>query len=490
MNFLTKLFKKPADAGMGRSFSQSYDGVTYSMLLGSGKRMARNRAQILTKYHFMMGDPIVASALRLHVTAALGGHEASGQVVFLEANPDIKKDEAKRVAEIRADLEPLFNQCAHFMAFNAAGFGDAYARIYSQPKVGVQKITADDSVYPSLVQPFEQAGDTVGYIVTTGKSQEERLTVLQMARLKMPRMLYVPQNRALEKSIQTTLTEDNIEALPIMPSLVGGSFLDAAEESFDNLLSTLTGLVSQRILSSIDETLLTVNQNGMTKEQASKFMESLVSMLQRSKSRAEEAIKNNQPIAERIYNVMPVFSEKQLAQISQFSNVGGAASISIDDVMFHAKLLAGALGVDLSMLGFSDMLSGGLGDGGFFRTSAQAAEKSRIIRTGLMSFFDYVVDIHTFQKYGFIYEAGRRPYSINFYGSISSLESEKQATIERAAASTMTIAQLMEQLKGMGLPTPAIKQMLSKMAKIDDDLSELLANALADITPTEEEFTE
>jgi hypothetical protein len=53
---------------------------------------------------------------------------------------------------------------------------------------------------------------------------------------------------------------------------------------------------------------------------------------------------------------------------------GRAATISIEDVMLHARMLAGALGVDLSMLVFADQLSGGAWRGGFFRVSAQAAD--------------------------------------------------------------------------------------------------------------------
>lgn len=47
------------------------------------------------------------------------------------------------------------------------------------------------------------------------------------------------------------------------------------------------------------------------------------------------------------------------------------------------KRLGGALGVDPSLLGFGDMLSGGLGDGGFFRVSVLAAVKANLIRAAI-----------------------------------------------------------------------------------------------------------
>ncbi|APQ14754.1 hypothetical protein BJP27_24610 (plasmid) [Pseudomonas oryzihabitans] len=76
-----------------------------------------------------MGDPIISTALRSHVTQALGGHETSGDTIFMEAKPEAKPAEVKLVKDIAADLLPLFNREAHTLGFRAAGFGDAFLRI-------------------------------------------------------------------------------------------------------------------------------------------------------------------------------------------------------------------------------------------------------------------------------------------------------------------------------------------------------------------------
>lgn len=41
----------------------------------------------------------------------------------------------------------------------------------------------------------------------------------------------------------------------------------------------------------------------------------------------------------------------------------------------HLKRGMGALGLDLSLLGWMEMISGGLGDGGAFHTSAQVGQQ-------------------------------------------------------------------------------------------------------------------
>lgn len=490
--FFAKLFgksdegQKEVDQAIQSDFTLGYDGISVSTLLGSGKRQARSRAQIYEKWHYMMGDPIISTALRLHVTQALGGHETTGDTVFIEEqeSTNTKAGEKKKIVEeLQKTLAPIFNRIAHQVAFNGAGFGDSYGRAYIKDKVGITGIWIDEMIFPPLVQPYEKAGITVGYAVAIGQRLNERMTVKQLVRCKMPRMLYTPQMRSIDKSMRVALTNDNPEEAAILPALAGGSLLEAAEESFDNLTATLAGLVGQRILSSIDETMVGVNLTGTTKDQRSQIMKSITTMLTKSKERAEKAVKEGRPVTERIYHVMPTNAEKQLTTISQFNGASGATSITIDDVMVHARLLAGALGIDLSMLGFADQMSGGLGDGGFFRTSAQAAERSRIIRTALCDFFNYIVDLHTYARYGWVFPDGERPYRINFYGSISALEAEKQINNEKAANSLATLTQTLSQLQTLGMPKETNAMLLSKVGGLEEDLAEQLADGLDKAKP-------
>lgn len=457
-----------------------YDYVSQSILLGSGKRQARTRTQIYQKYHYMMGDPIISTALRAHVSMALGGDECTGDTVFLDTLPDAEKD-AKRKAlvdEIAGDVLPIFNRIAHAVAFNAVGFGDAYGRVYTREGEGLLTVCTDETVHPPLVQPYAKGDRCIGYVITTGQKFTEKMSLKQIARAKMPRMLYNPQSRVIEKALRANLVEDDIDNLPALPELVGGSFLEAAEEAYDNLSATLVGLVGQRILSSIDEAMIGVNLEGMTKAQRTAFMASITKMLTASKKYAQEAVERGQPATEKRYHLIPTFSEKQLTSVVPFQGQSGATNISVEDVLFHAKLLAGALGIDLSMLGFSELLSGGLGEGGFNRTSIQAAERSRIIRTCMTEFFYELIDLHTLAKYGWIFEPKDRPFKLSFYGSISALESEKQASRERATNSAALTLQALDQIKNLGMDAKTNQQFMEKMMDMDEDLAKMISDSL------------
>ncbi|WP_275526827.1 hypothetical protein [Burkholderia cenocepacia] len=486
--FLSKIFGPRAQENAISEVEQSdamTDGLSVSMLLGSAKRGARNRMQIYYKWLEMSGDPIISTALRLHVTAALGGHETSGDVVFIEVAASAKNDAEKvKIAEtIAADLSPIFNRIANTIGFNGAAFGDAYGRIYTEGKRGVVEVSSDELVHPTMVTPYERASQTVGFVVASGARATERLSLYQMARMKMPRMVYLPQIRAVEKAIRVSIREDDINKLPLMPSLVGGSFLDGSEGPFDQLTTALVSLTGQRVLDSIDESMITLNQDGMTKQQRDDVMRNIKAILKGSKARAEKAVKSGKPFLERVYHIIPTYGEKQLTalngSLTNGAGRGQSGTVSIEDVLFYAKLLSGSIGIDLSMLGFAELLSGGLGDGGFFRSSAQSAERSRLLRVGLTDFFNSIIDVHTFHKWGMVYGASERPWHVNFYGTISALESERQRTKTEAMNTTAVFAQTLAQLRDLGLDEKAMHEVLTKIMLLDEEQAALIIKGMA-----------
>lgn len=462
------------------------ESLSMTALLGSGKKVAQHRESIYQTYQAMQFDPIISGALRINVTSALGADHETGRMVHIEPNAKLRENK-KMLAyaeEVADELGDLLNKHVVNLAYNGVAFGDAYARIYSKQGRGVTSLCTDEMVMPPLVQPYEMGDKTVVCVVAMGPKQKEKLSMAQMARLRMPRLGYVPQPLAVEKAWRTKLTEDDDEALPLMPSLVGGSFLAEAEEQYYRYIATLNGLVNQRILDSIDETIITGQMHGMTEAQQRQFTGNLKKILERSKQVYEQALKTGQLHAGRIRHFFPTWGEKQqLIDFKSTSSSGGtgsgrAANTTIEDVLLHAKLLSGSLGVDLSMLGFSDMLSGGLGEGGFLRTSVQAAERARMIRVAALECLNHIVDVHMAVKHKIRFEPGQRPWTLKFYGSIAAMESENQRTQMDASNNGLLVAQLLTQLKDTGLNAKAVAHILERVAKMESTDAELYAKAL------------
>lgn len=468
----------PSASEITQSDATLYGGgtTTVASLMGSGARAARSRQLIYDQWSNMEANPIVSAGVTLQVTAALGGHETSGELVFIERRPGIEDGDqrARIVDEIRADLGDLLNREAFSLAYLGAVYGDAYARIYTDES-GVADLYTGELVRPPLVQPFERGSRTVGFAVYAGEKNFQRLDATQMARLKMPRTQWVPQHGVVEKSLRMALGADNVDDLPLMPAMVGGSLIYSAEGPYNDLTASLLGLVGQRWMDSIDEQILVANLDSMSKKQQSDFLASITSMLQRSKEIAERAVKGGKPIMERVRHIMPVSGDKQLTTIQPANGgqSGRAGTIGIEDVLLHARLLAGAIGVDLSMIGFADQMSGGLGEGGFFRTSAQVAERARTIRVALAECFNQIIDIHTLRRYGFVFAPSERPWNINFYGSISALEAEKQRTRAESMNVGLLLAQAMQQLRELGASKDMAMRFLTDTLMLDEDQARL-----------------
>lgn len=451
-------------------------------LLGNSRREARSRSQIYEKWGYMMGDPIVSTALSLLVTAALGGDSTSGDVVFIEPSAAATKDKGakKLVEEIKRDLQPLLNKIAFTMAYNGAGYGDAFARVYATDD-GVVDAYIDELVSPATVLPFEQGNRTVAFASAVGEKQLARLSLLQMVRLKMPRRVFVPQVSITEKVWKATLEEDDIDALPILPSAAGGSFLYEVEPAYDNMNAALLGLVGQRILDSVDESVLGVNMAGATVDQQNAIAKSIEKMLKTSKARAEQAVKENRPILERVRHVLPFWNDKQIVNfdMGSASQSKRSANIGIEDVMIHARMLSGGLGPDLGLIGFADQMPASLGEGGSFRSSATVAEKAQVIRGALSEVVHQIIAIHTYRKYnGLVFDPKDRPYDVNYYGSISALEAEKSATRERAMNGGLVMVQAMDGAKQLGMTEAQFENFLSKQLRMDAEDAKLYASVV------------
>lgn len=431
-------------------------------LLGTTNRQLRARQQIYAEYQDMGADPIITSALALHVTSALGGDPATGKMVFIKPAPAIKGDTQLEalVASVATDLEAILNRAAPQVAFPAVQFGDGYARIYSAPGTGVVDLYTDELVLPPLIQPFERGNRTVGFIVSNGPRQRERISVLQMARMRMPRKLYIPQDRVAEKAWRTMIATDDMRELPAVPALAGGSFLDGTEKAYRQFSASWAGLTAQRIRDSVRQNLVTVQQDGMTRPQRTKLSQALIKVFTATNKYINDMVASGRVPVTELFHFLPVFGEKQMVQLNEkASGATSGASISIEDVMMNARFLAGSLGLDLSMLGFSDQLSGGLGDGGFFRTSAQSAERSRVVRSALAECFDHVIAVHMLMKHKLDF-GDQKPWVIQFSGGISAFETEQARTRADKMNATALLVQTMTQLKDSGLDAPAIERIL------------------------------
>lgn len=447
----------------------------------------RTRKSIYTTWRQMQRDPTIAAALNLHVTAALGGHESRGDTVFMSPSA-LVEGPGRRARELRAMVEkestiltPLFNACAFSVCRHAVSYGDGYARPFGAKGHGLLEIQCDEHTEPPLIQAFEQAGRTVGFHVLEQNEYQNlvtRLTTLQMARMKMPRYAPVPQFSLLPLIQSRLLKEDDISKVPIIPSPVGGSVLYDAEESWENVQLLLAAMNTQQIADSVKQAFLTVDMSGMPRAHQQKYQEALTTTLKTYSDQVMSALKGGKSIWASAWHVLPVWGDKQILNpIGELAQRG--VPLNSEQLMLHVRRMAGALGQDMSLLGWADQLAGGIGDGASFQTNARAMQMSIHIRQAHTIFQNAITNIHWFYKYGYCFKPTELPWKFEYYSDMTAASTE-QLTNKQTRANTLALTNgAIQSLKDLGLSKKSNKSLLTDIGGFDDDKAEQIAQDLA-----------
>ena len=117
-----------------------------------------------------------------------------------------------------------------------------------------------------------------------------------------------------------------------------------------------------------------------------------------------------------------------------------------------------------------------MGEGGFFRTSAQVAERARVIRASATDFVEQIIQAHIVAKYGAFFDNADKFWDVNFFGSIAALEAEKRDSMNIAMSAGATMIQTLQQAKDMGMSKDAMKLFLTRQMMVDEDLAEVYVN--------------
>lgn len=476
-----------------KQLDQRFDAVTQFELgtFPTSENAPRTRKQIYTQWQVMQADPQIAEALSLHVTAALGGHETTGEVIFITPHERIR-GKGVRAKKLREQVErearrmtPLINRMAFSLARQAIGYGDSYARIYSHKQQGVVDLINDQYTQPPLIQAFEQGGRTVGFFALEMDDWTNvlaKLTPLQMLRVKMPRVEYVPQ-APLGQWLKARLLEYDVQAdMPVLPAAVGGSFLYPVEGAWRDAMLNLLALNNQQIADSVKQAFLTVDMEGMPPDQQKRYKAGLVQMLQNYRDRIKAAFEGGEEIFGTNYHVLPTWGSKQtitpLGDLSQ-----RVAPLNDSTLMLNLRRVAGGLGMDLSLMGWADMLAGGLGDGASFHTSAQIMRRSMLIRQALIDSFNDLMALHFALRYQAYFYDGEYPWQFDFYSDQSAAATEALTNKQTRINTAMLKVQMLQMLHELGLPKEATQLILENDAGEDFESAKKLAESLLAAPP-------
>ena len=450
------------------------------------EKIPRTRQQIYTMWELMQRDPQVAEALSLHVTAALGGHESTGDMIFVTPHDRVRGKGARakglreRVEREARRISPIINRHAFALARQAIAYGDSYARIYTDENMGVIGLKNDRDTSPTLIMPFEQAGETIGFHGLMEENLERsiaKLNPMQLLRVKMPRIENVPQMPMQVWQNEKALIHDRRSDNPVMPAEVGGSFLYPIEDVWQDVTISRAGLNNQQIADSVKQAFLTINMESMPPSQQSKYKKGLTDMLTNYRTNIEESFKGGEALHGTKYHILPQWGEKQILQsVGDLSQ--RLAPLNENLLMLHLRRLAGGLGIDLSLMGWADMWAGGLGDGAAFNTSAQIMRRSMLIRQALIDAFNHLMSIHWGIKYGETFDFEEYPWQFDFFSDQNAAAAQTLSNRQNKANTLAMEAQAIMSIKELGLNKETAQLILEDRLDYDLHLAEQIAKSI------------
>lgn len=463
---------------------QGATSTTGEMDWMSEKKMPSDRFAKYALVQDMVCDPVLSGALDMHISHALSVDSQTGNILEITAKTKEFKDLA---ASLQSELGLLINQGLPSWCKLMAAFGVHYIRPYADDKRGVFDI---ESSYYTMAQQIREyvrggqcAGFTSEYLKESVNGGEVRLVEpWQLVALRVP---YWQPNIYLEPfnptGRQYSLYDDLHRRTPIETQDYGTSFLEFAYPAWCDLSDSIRSLKGSRYNASRIDRFIALGMDNLDPARAAQYLNMVGTQLRKDLEAAYRKGRTKGLIPS-VWNTM----------VPNLSGSKGGVSIDtqtispdiqhIEDVMFHLKRMSAGLGIDVSMLGWGDLMSGGLGDGGFFRTSIQAAIRANWLRVGVVNAVNRLIDIHMAYKYGKVFPAGTaRPIEIKFHSLNTAVEQEQSEATEIRTAYATALATLLDTIEnGRLAESDTFKRLvLTDIVRVDSDKSEQIIKDLA-----------
>ncbi|MDU5864831.1 MAG: hypothetical protein E6Z46_13050, partial [Acinetobacter sp.] len=288
------------------------------------------------------------------------------------------------------------------------------------------------------------------------------------------------QYELVETGLVTKMLEgDDPDELPILPAHLGGSFLYEIEDIYDDVILALASMNSQQIADTVNQMFLTVNMSGMPPAQRQAYIRGLEGLLKNHEAYVRDALSGGEAVWNTAFHMLPVFDEKQvLNPVGDIKNQR-SSPINIEQFMINVRLLMGGIGLDPSMVGWADMLTGGIGEGGAFHTSAQIMRRSQDIRTAASEGINQILHLDWGFAYNEQFEPEDYPWQVEYYSNQTAAATEEINNAQSRMNTTLLKTQVIASLKESNLDVDIMAYILERDTGMKYEEALTLAESIA-----------
>ncbi|MFT7372599.1 MAG: hypothetical protein ACI9T9_001286 [Oleiphilaceae bacterium] len=467
------------------------DGVSDRDAL-KDRSLPNERALKYPLFQEMAKDPSLSEGLDMHLSYALSPDRRTNRTFELVATAP---EHETLVAELNARLAPKINKNIAAWTKPACIFGTNFVRPYCEAGKGITHFQCDYWTLPTFVRKYEKAGLLAGYTSQHMKKDQTGGAIYlappwTLLEIKIP--FYNPDiniSPNIYDGKLYSLFDDVHHRSPVETQDYGTSLLEHCYEAYSDFKESLDSLRASRRNASRIDRFITTQLEGLDPIAGAEYINLLTAQLKSDMEHTEAQHRKSgtRPLINN--SIIPVQGgSKGGVNIDTQSTDPNIQHI--EDIMLHLRRMVSALGLDVSLLGWADGMSGGIGNGGFFQTSIQAARRATWIRQAASTFIDEAIELDFWYRHKkAVPEGVTKPWRISFYSLNSAMEEQENLSREQRANFASIVATLVDSVvQGSSNGSPTLKKtLLSGVLDIDKDTLEAILKELDEKPPEDDE---
>lgn len=405
----------------GSALAELDGGVT------ENPRLPDDRRARYAIYEEMAQDPTLAEGKAIHLTHALSVSKRTG--LCFEIAP--VGDDESIAKELMTDIGFRLNQLVPVVADGMCVFGTNYVRPHIKEGAGITHFETGYYTLPHFVREYERAGELAGftcdYMLDNGQITSRLQPPWAFIPMKIPywspTARIAPQQTGCE---QVDLSLPPEARRPQETQNYGTSLFHNTYEPWVEFKEGKRCLRGARQISGNIERIIGLNTDALDPVRAAGYIGGIAASVKKAVDKAKIDLKRRGLFPTVMNRFIPIMGGGK-GGMTVDTQVNTADIQHIEDVMLSVRRMCASIGLDMSMVGWADMMSGGLGEGGFLRTSLQAGMRAQWIRFAVQDFIERAIEIHMAAKHGKVFTDAYRPYKIVFNSLNTAIQEEESA---------------------------------------------------------------